>query len=165
MTKVTVRAFEMKDWQEIAKLFMAPKCQWGTLQMPYQSRDDIKKKLENPPANMHRLVAVLPDTQRVVGMIGLHLNKNRRAHVGEFGMFVHDDFQNQGIGTILLEAMLDLANNWLNLKRIELTVFADNLGAIRVYEKCGFVIEGTHKKYAFRNGEYIDAHSMARVRG
>ncbi len=162
-TQVTIRAFEMKDWEDVAELFLAPKCQWQTLQMPYQSRDDIKKKLENPPQNFHRLVAELNDRQKVVGLIGLHTNDRRRAHVGELGMFVHDDYQNQGVGFQLLQALLDFADKWLNLKRIELTVFVDNSGAIHLYEKCSFVIEGTHKRYAFREGEYIDAHSMARV--
>ena len=38
MNHVTVRAFEMNDWQDVAELFLAPKCQWGTLQLPYQLR-------------------------------------------------------------------------------------------------------------------------------
>lgn len=163
-TEVTIRAFEMNDWEDVSDLFTMPKCQQGTLQMPYQSRDAIKKKLETPPPDLHRLVAVLGESKKVVGLVGLHTYDRRRAHVGEFGIFVHDDYQNQGIGAQLLTAMLDLADNWLNLKRIELTVFVDNPGAIRLYEKHGFVIEGTHKDYAFRDGTYIDSYSMGRVR-
>jgi len=37
--------------------------------------------------------------------------------------------------------------------------------AIALYEKFGFEVEGTHRRYAFRNGEYVDAYSMARLRG
>lgn len=36
---------------------------------------------------------------------------------------------------------------------------------IALYEKFGFEVEGTHHRYAFRGGEYTDAHSMARVLG
>ena len=43
-------------------------------------------------------------------------------------------------------------------------VYTDNAAAIHLYEKFGFVIEGTKRKYAFRDGEYVDAHVMARVR-
>lgn len=78
-------------------------------------------------------------------------------------MFVHDDYQNQGIGSKLMEAMLDLAENWLNLKRIELTVYTDNAPAIHLYEKYGFAIEGTMRKYAFRDGQYVDVHAMAKI--
>ncbi|HHN9732073.1 TPA: hypothetical protein ACP7RT_003282, partial [Escherichia coli] len=45
-----------------------------------------------------------------------------------------------------------------------LTVFVDNAPAIKVYKKYGFEIEGTGKKYALRNGEYVDAYYMARVK-
>lgn len=57
-----------------------------------------------------------------------------------------------------------MCDNWLRVDRIELTVFVDNAPAIKVYKKFGFEIEGTGKKYALRNGEYVDAYFMARVK-
>lgn len=165
MFEVTIRAFEINDWEDVAELFLAPLCRWGTLQMPYQSRDEIKQKLANPTSNLHRLVAVIKEEQkqRIVGMVGLHTYYDRRAHVGGLGMFVHDDYQNRGIGSQLMEAVIDLGENWLNLKRLELTVYTDNPSAIHIYEKYGFVIEGTLRKYAFRAGTYVDAYAMAKV--
>jgi L-phenylalanine/L-methionine N-acetyltransferase len=47
-------------------------------------------------------------------------------HVGSIGMAVRNDWQGRGIGTALMEAALDLADNWLNLTRIELRVYTDN---------------------------------------
>ena len=79
-------------------------------------------------------------------------------------MGVHDDFQGRGVGTALMKAALDLADNWLNLKRVELTVFTDNARAVYLYEKLGFAVEGTHRAHAFRNGEYVDSYSMARIK-
>jgi putative acetyltransferase len=81
------------------------------------------------------------------------------------GMTVHDNFQGQGVGTALLAAILDLADNWLGLRRIELHVYTDNAPAIHLYQKFGFEIEGTARHYAFRAGEYADAYAMARLRG
>jgi putative acetyltransferase len=43
-------------------------------------------------------------------------------------------------------------------------VYTDNEAALRLYKKLGFEIEGTHRKYAFRDGQYVDAFTMARVR-
>ena len=43
-----------------------------------------------------------------------------------------------GVGTTLMETLLDLADHWLMLVRVELEVFADNEQAIRLYEKLGF---------------------------
>ncbi|MCU0537048.1 MAG: GNAT family N-acetyltransferase [Hydrococcus sp. Prado102] len=163
MNEIVIRAFEMSDWEDIAELWLSPNCRWGTLQLPYQSRDDIKKKLENPSSGIYRLVAAVDDNQKVVGMASLHTNKGRRAHVAGLGMFVRDDYQHQGIGSRLLQALIELAQRWLNLKRLELTVYIDNPAAIHLYKKYGFAIEGTLKKYAFRDGIYIDAYTMARV--
>jgi len=61
-------------------------------------------------------------------------------------------------------ACLDLADNWLSLTRLDLRVYVDNAPAIALYEKFGFEIEGTHRRFALRNGEYVDAHVMARLR-
>ena len=68
------------------------------------------------------------------------------------------------IGTALMEAAVDLADNWLGLTRIELEVYTDNWAGIALYEKFGFEIEGTHRRFAFRDGEYVDAYSMARLK-
>jgi L-phenylalanine/L-methionine N-acetyltransferase len=63
-----------------------------------------------------------------------------------------------------MEAALELADNWLGLTRVELTRYSDNAAGAALYEKFGFEIEDTHRRYAFRNGGYVDAYSMARIR-
>ncbi len=59
------------------------------------------------------------------------------------------------------EIVIDLADNRLNLERIELTVYIDNERAISLDKKFGFEIEGESKDYAFRNGKYVDVYHMA----
>ena len=93
----------------------------------------------------------------VVGNLGLtRFTRPRRAHVGEIGMGVRDDWQGKGVGSALLVAALDLADNWLGLRRIELHVHADNDRAIALYRKFGFEVEGTHRAYAIRDGVYVE---------
>ena len=77
---------------------------------------------------------------------------------------VRPDCQGQGIGTALLKTLLDLADNWLMLERVELTVFADNHHAIHLYEKLGFEKEGLKRMTVIRNGQYADEYLMARLR-
>jgi putative acetyltransferase len=79
-------------------------------------------------------------------------------------MGVDQAFQGRGVGTALLAALIDLADNWYNLRRMELEVFTDNEPAVRLYQRFGFVIEGTHRAYAWRDGDWADAYSMARLR-
>jgi L-phenylalanine/L-methionine N-acetyltransferase len=78
-------------------------------------------------------------------------------------MAVRDSWQGKGIGSALMQAALDLADNWLGLRRLELRVYADNARAIALYRKFGFEVEGTHRAYAIRDGVYVDSLSMARL--
>ena len=101
----------------------------------------------------------------VVGHAGLHAIRNpRRAHAMHLGMSVRDRFQGKGVGTALMKALVELADGWLNVSRLELTVYTDNARAIALYKKFGFAVEGTHRAYALRDGRYVDAHFMARLR-
>lgn len=79
-------------------------------------------------------------------------------------MSVRDDWQGKGAGTALMQAMVDLADKWLNLSRLELEVYTDNTPAIHLYQKFDFVIEGTLRQFAYREGEFVDVYSMARLR-
>ena len=94
----------------------------------------------------------------------LHFHRPRRKHVGAIGISVHADWQGKGVGKELMRAIIDLADNWLNLTRLELEVYADNEAAIHLYERFGFEIEGTLRQHAFRDGRYIDSKVMGRLR-
>jgi len=112
----------------------------------------------------HNFAAVLEDGT-VIGCAGLTVCSNpRMRHVGSVGLYVHTDYQNQGVGTALMKVLLDLADNWLMLVRVELEVFADNERAIHLYEKLGFEKEGLLRMTTVRSGRYVDDCKMARIR-
>jgi len=50
----------------------------------------------------------------------------------------------------------------MNLRRVELTVYADNEAAHNLYRKFGFEVEGRLRDYALRDGVFVDTLSMAR---
>ena len=158
----TIRAAGEDDVQDLYEMLSCPGVVRNTLQLPYVSLDKRRNWLSNLTPDDHMLVAEVGG--KVVGNIELSRRKGRLAHVGHLGMAVHDDYQDMGIGTALMAAALDLADNWLNLKRVELAVYTDNDRAVHLYEKFGFVIEGTLRALAFREGEYVDAYQMARLR-
>jgi putative acetyltransferase len=135
----------------------------GTLQLPWRSLDYTRQRFGAASDGRHALVALVDD--RVVGQLDLEVQHGpRRRDVGKFGMAVHDDFQGRGVGSALMAAMVELADGWLGLRRLELEVWADNPAAIHLYEKFGFVIEGTGRQFGRRAGELVDAHYMARLR-
>jgi putative acetyltransferase len=73
-------------------------------------------------------------------------------------------WQGKGVGSRLMAAVLEVADNWMNLHRVELTVFADNEAALALYRKFGFENEGRLRDYAIRDGVLVDAISMARLK-
>ena len=160
---ITVRHSELEDHEAIHRVYSGPRAMADTLGLPFSSKEPWRERLAEKHEGEISLVACAGG--EVVGHLSLYLYPEpRRRHSGHFGMAVRDDWQGKGIGTKLLEAALDLADNWLGLTRLDLRVFADNGAAIALYRKFGFEVEGTHKRFALRGGEYADAHVMARIK-
>jgi len=161
---VVVRRAEPEDCEAIWRTFQDESAYSGTLQTPFPSREVWRKRIAEMPEGDFMLVALVDG--QIVGNAGLHSagKSPRRAHAMHLGMTVREDFQGKGVGTALMRALTTLADGWLNVFRIELTVYTDNERALALYGKFGFVIEGTHKSYALRAGRYVDSHSMARVK-
>lgn len=164
MPEIVIRRATPDDAEALQRLFDAPRARWGTMQIPYMSAEQRRKRLADYDDSAHPLVAVVEG--EVVGQLTLHVMSRhaRRRHAGGLGMAVRDDWHGRGVGTALMAACVNLADNWLNLRRLELDVYVDNEPALRLYKKFGFEIEGRLVDYAFRDGEYVDAYFMARLR-
>jgi L-phenylalanine/L-methionine N-acetyltransferase len=134
---ITVRHLEPEDYKALHRIFSGPKVVADTLQMPFPSAEMWRERLSQPPEGLYSLVACVE--REVVGSLGLETSPTRwrMRHVGSIGMAVRDDWQGRGIGTALMEAALDLADNWLNLTRIELRVYTDNAAGIALYKNSG----------------------------
>jgi putative acetyltransferase len=100
----------------------------------------------------------------VAGLAGLAVGTGRLRHSGSVFVFVAPHAQGRGIGTRLLGALLDLADNWLLLRRVELTVLVENERAKRLYERLGFVVEGRRHLSVISQGDIKDEWLMARYR-
>ena len=101
---------------------------------------------------------------KLVGQLGLEaLQSPRRRHVATLGMGVKAAAQRTGVGSALVVAAIEACEQWMNISRIELYVYTQNKAAVGLYQKHGFVVEGTCRNYSFRDGVYVDAHVMARV--
>jgi len=159
---ITIRSAEPSDAEALWRCYTAPQVVRNTLQLPFRSVESMRQHLARNGEGDYQLVAVVDG--EIVGTIGLHTSTRPRIrHKAEFGMMVRDDWQGKGVGSALMQAMIELADKWLNLTRLELTVYTDNESAIALYKKFGFEIEGTHRKFAYRDGEFVDAYFMARI--
>jgi len=161
---IEIRPARSEDATGVTAIYARRSAFGDTLQLPFPSESWWRERLTAPPEGVHDLVALVDGN--VVGMVSLHTypNRPRRRHAATLGIGVHDDWQGRGVGGALMAAIIDLADNWLNIVRLELEVFADNAAGIRLYERHGFSVEGHLKKFGFRDGRYVDAIAMGRIR-
>jgi putative acetyltransferase len=160
MSEFRLRAREPDDAEGIRALMNLPGVRFGTLRLPFVSSEFIRKWIEYP--NAAALVAERDGW--IIGTTMLMRGEGRTAHAASMLIFVHDDFVGQGIGKALMTALLDLADNWLGLRRVSLTVNADNARAVALYRKFGFEVEGILRGEVLRDGVLIDSLAMARLR-
>lgn len=158
---LAIRAWQVEDAEGMAVLTNLPNYRFGTLRLPYETPAFWRRRIEEDGSGGLGLVAVLDG--RIVGSARLRRRSGRCAHVAEIGVGVHDNFCRRGIGNALVAAIVEAADRWLAIKRLELTVYSDNAPAIGLYRKFGFEVEGTLQAFAFRDGAYVDALAMARV--
>ncbi|NIS80655.1 MAG: GNAT family N-acetyltransferase [Anaerolineales bacterium] len=87
-------------------------------------------------------------------------HRPRVRHSGEFGMSVRKQYWGLGIGSLMVDTFIDWARDTQIVKKINLRVRTDNHRAILLYERKGFVKEGTIHKEIFLDGKYFDHHWM-----
>ena len=157
---LTIRAARPADAEAIAAMHCLPGFRYGTLRPPFASPEQVRKYLESP-CNGHRLVAFAGDI--LVGQVDVQQYAGRQSHAGTIGLGIHDDWTGRGIGTRLMTEIVTVADRWMGLRRLKLTVQTDNAPAIAIYKRHGFTIEGTHLADSIRDGILIDVHTMARL--
>ena len=87
-------------------------------------------------------------------------------HSAEYGIFIGEDSaRGNGYGSETAKLFVDFGLSKLNLHRIMLRVFADNLQAIHSYQNAGFQKEGTARDMVYQNGQYRDMVFMSIIEG
>ncbi len=161
---IHVRLARPSDGPAIARTMSELPVVWGTLQLPFQRRDRWNERLL-PSQQSHVVLVVAEVRGELAGSGALTLfEEPRRTHAGTLGMQVATGFQGQGVGTRILDTLLEHADR-RGLVRVELSVYPDNDRARRLYEHAGFELEGRCRLGSFRDGTWVDELIMARIRG
>ncbi|WP_155972070.1 GNAT family N-acetyltransferase [Streptococcus ruminantium] len=123
----------------------------------------FKAGIENP----RELCLLAKVGSEVVGAISVKSSKQFRiSHIGNIFIAVKKAYWGHGLGTILLEEVLHWAEEMNLLRRLELTVQVRNQAAVHLYQKLGFVIEGTQVRGARTDeGEWLDLYYMGKLIG
>lgn len=166
---ISVRPIAPEDAEALHSIVSDPVVAVGLNQVPSLELIDVREKIETGGPGLYRFSAEAQHedgTRKVVGNVTLHQLQNPRlAHSAGLGISVHRDYWGIGVGHHLMTKVVDMADNWLNLERLELEVYTDNPAAVRLYERYGFEVEGTRRLFGYGGGKWRDAHFMGRLRG
>ncbi len=122
----------------------------------------LARDAEDPEAT--RNVRFVIDADGVaVGSVSL-FGSDELARHAEVGIALVPEARGRGIGTAAIARMVEFAFVRRNLRRVHLEAIASNVGAIRVYEKVGFLVEGRQREHAWVRGAYEDIVRMGLLR-
>jgi RimJ/RimL family protein N-acetyltransferase len=122
-----------------------------------------RKLIAEMDAAVNSLMLLAVDSAgSVIGLATLEGGKRAATrHEAVIGISLKPDWRNKGIGTAMMQALIDYARQNGILTRLELRVVTDNARGLHLYHKLGFVEEGRHQMVLFKEGQYLDDISMA----
>jgi len=130
----------------------------GEFNIPLEAEEEI---IENSRKTDNSLFLVAEIDGEIIA--SLNFNGGRRSrtrHMGEFGLSVIKKYWGMGIGTRLIEYMIDWAKETGFIRKINLKVRADHEKGIRLYHKLGFEKEGVTTRFFLHKGVFYDAVEM-----
>lgn len=110
---------------------------------------------EKNQSNDHRSDVCFVDNEEIVAFGGL-TSIDQILKKAELYIFVNPDSQKKGIGTHATKLLCQYGFEELGLHKIYLLTNENNTAAIRVYQKCGFVLEGRHRDEFLMEDRYMD---------
>lgn len=125
-----------------------------------QEKRAIRSYLETP--NRVMISAIMDD--QIVGMLTFDSGSRERVrHTGIVGVSVLKAYWGNGVASALFDYLLDWAKGNGVTKKINLSVREDNVRAIELYKRLGFIIEGEERMKHFTNGCYYSSIHMGLI--
>ena len=126
-------------------------------------KESMEKLYNDIINNNAELVFTIVDkeTDKAIGLVGLY-SINLQVRSAEFRIIIGEkSFWGKGIGTECTKWIISYAFRSLNLNKVWLGVNEENLGAVKSYQKSGFVYEGKLRQEVYRNNQYYDIIRMS----
>jgi len=130
--------------------------------VPERSREDWDEAIREVKKRKGLIIVTQLD-EKTVGMAHLVRGKfEKNKHVGFLGISILKEFRKIGIGTAMMQYIMEWARRQKGLEKVSLTVFSTNEAAINLYHTFGFQIEGMSKRQYKIEGKYIDETIMGK---
>lgn len=162
-----VRSCSIEDIDELQSFFRQGASE-STHTLLCKEHEPSSSKLEtrilNALSNPSEIYLCVIDEKKIIAQTHLKAispNHPWIKHIAEFGMIVSEDWWNLGIGTALLKIMEEFSKT-IGISKIEAKVRVSNKRGLALYQKQGYLIEGTRKNAAFINGKFEDEYFIAK---
>jgi RimJ/RimL family protein N-acetyltransferase len=130
----------------------------GEFELSEAEEEDFLRRCRDSDNQLY-IVGLIAD--RIVSTLVFSAGRRPRVrHSGEFSMSVRQPYWGLGIGSLMLDTLVEWARATRIVTKIDLRVRTDNQRAITLYKRKGFVIEGTIRRAIFLDGEYFDHNWM-----
>lgn len=157
---IKIREVELFDYKELldtVKIAMNEtdflSCSGNELNLDYE---DEKKYINDLKTSKSKKMFVATYKGKLVGGIDFRGSDFKRSkHYGTIGLFVLKKYWAKGIGTKLIDTIIDWAKE-NGIKKINLEVVINNKRAIELYERKGFKLEGNIEMGKLIDNEFID---------
>ena len=162
--KVYLRAMERDDMEAFRVNANDPEIEYavGGWSFPISSvqQNNWFERVSGDNSNL-RLTIADKETDGVLGMINL-VNIDWKSGCAFSGIRLFDSCpKKKGYGKDAVFAIMEYAFNELRLHRLEGSIIETNIASRKLYEKCGWVVEGVKRDAVFKNGKYFDELQVA----
>ncbi len=162
-----LRAIEEKDSEMLRSMVNDPNiekfiCGFSLPVSPKQQNDWIQSLNKS---NKDIKLIVESNNGNAIGMCSLNQIdwKNRYAGIG-IKLISSDAIRGKGIGTKVLKALIEYSFNELQLNRLEARIIEYNDASKKIFEKCGFKIEGVERNKIYKHGKYHNVIMVGLIR-
>ncbi len=166
-SKILLRPLKKRDKEKLLEMFLT----LSDESTKYLKHDVKHRELIEHWINHLNYDQVLPiigvveknGIEVIIADSTLHFYKSRReGHVAWVRISVHQDYQSKGLGTEMVEFLIEIGRK-IKLKRLCLYCVVENLSAVRLFEKTGFTVEGTMREsFQSNDGRMLDTYLMCR---
>lgn len=167
MKEIIVRPINENDIKDLNEIRVNKEILNCLLSLSCESLEETKEYFMDNTKSKYGFCAVVTENSqtKTVGYVRLKLDSDiRKRHKAQLSIAVNKGYQKCGIAKKLLESILEIADQWLMLEKVELIVLTENTHAVKLYQDFGFNIEGTLIKDTVVEGTYKDVYHMSRFK-
>jgi RimJ/RimL family protein N-acetyltransferase len=131
--------------------------EWRTL-------EKVRERITKSQDSSQGILLMAWDGNKAISMANLTRGmKKRNRHVGSLGISILPEYRNLGLGTAMMQYLIEWAQGDTVLEKLTLGVYTDNFPAIKLYQKLGFQEEGRQsREMKNADGSYKDLILMSK---